>query len=204
VTERLVAAGRWLTRLGETLTGQMQERSATAALQWQAAVEATTTGKLAAVAASTVALTGGGAVVAHDAMRPARPATQRPAAVVGTTRVSAHPAPSAWPPRGALSGRLGRGALRPAAGSGDSTASHARAVRREARPVASGSPGAPRVRRRAGRPGSRQRRVRASKSAPQAADRHLRAPCPAPRRGPLGPSGSFHLSHGLPGHASSP
>ena len=60
------------------------------ALKWHAAVEAAAGGKVAAVAASTVALAGGGAVAGHDATEPARPAAKRTA----TTLAGAHGAAS--------------------------------------------------------------------------------------------------------------
>ncbi len=75
--ERLEAAGRWFTRLYEAVAGPMQERAATGALKWHAAVEAAAGAKVAAVAVSTVALAGGGAVVAHDTARPVRRPAQR-------------------------------------------------------------------------------------------------------------------------------
>jgi len=102
--ERLEAAGRWLARLGETLAGSIQERVGMGALQRQAAVEGTATGKLAAVAASTVALAGGGAVAAHDAVRPDRPA-ERPA--VGRRRARRR---DVGPKRAVAARRRARGA----------------------------------------------------------------------------------------------
>ena len=88
-TERLEAAGRWLTRLYEAVAGPVQERAAMSALKWHAAVEAAAGGKVAAVAASTVALAGGGAVVGHDATEPARPAAKRTATTLAGARGAA-------------------------------------------------------------------------------------------------------------------
>ena len=64
-----------LTRLYETLATTIHDRAALSAIKLQAAVEATSTGKLAAVAASAAAVAGGGAIAATEVPdRPTRPA----------------------------------------------------------------------------------------------------------------------------------
>ena len=64
-----------LTRLYETLATTIHDRAAMSAVKLQAAVEATSTGKLAAVAASAAAVAGGGAAAATEVPdRPTRPA----------------------------------------------------------------------------------------------------------------------------------
>ncbi len=143
--ERLEAAGRWLTRLYEAALGPIPERAASGALQWHAAVEATAGGKLAAVAASTVALAGGGALAAQDAARPARPSADRSAAVSGSQRHA---------PQRIRTGRSSGAAPPPArqpatvvpetgrAGPGGTTALRPAGARRKARSAAPGSPGA--------------------------------------------------------------
>jgi hypothetical protein len=70
-------------RLYEAIAGGVHERAASAALKIQAATEATSTGKLAAIAASAAAIAGGGAAVVngaadtdpHDAARAVQPAS---------------------------------------------------------------------------------------------------------------------------------
>jgi DNA-directed RNA polymerase specialized sigma24 family protein len=66
--------GGLLYRAWEALSGGLHERAAVSATKFQAAVEAASTGKLTAVAASTAALAGGGLVVGQQVSRsPVRP-----------------------------------------------------------------------------------------------------------------------------------
>ncbi len=141
--ERLEAAGRWLTRLYEAVTGPVQERAATGALQWHAAVEATAGGKLAAVAASTVALAGGGAVVAHDAGRSAGPERAATSAgeARGLPRTTAKRQPARAAPPAARHPALSASARKPIVPS-RAAASRSVGVRPTSRPTASGAPGA--------------------------------------------------------------
>jgi len=68
------AAGGLIARVWELLVGPLQERAALSATKLQAAVEATTTGKMAAVAASAAAIAGGGVAAERAADHPRRSA----------------------------------------------------------------------------------------------------------------------------------
>jgi RNA polymerase sigma factor (sigma-70 family) len=85
-----------LARLQEALVG-MPDRLALSAHKWQAGVEAASTGKLAAVAASATAVAGGG-IAAVDGSAPANRPAARPAAPPPAARASA-PAHVARVPR---------------------------------------------------------------------------------------------------------
>lgn len=76
---RLEAACRWLGRLPEALLHGIHERAATGALQLQSVAEAAGSQKVAALAASTVALAGGSAAVVEHRALPAHPAHHRSA-----------------------------------------------------------------------------------------------------------------------------
>jgi RNA polymerase sigma factor (sigma-70 family) len=65
--------GGLLVRVWEALGGGLHERAAVSATKVQAAIEATSSGKLAAVAASTAALAGGGIVVEQQVSHPHAP-----------------------------------------------------------------------------------------------------------------------------------
>ena len=121
--EPLDAVGRWLTRLYEGVAGPLQERAATGALKWQAAVEAAANGKAAAVAASSIALAGGGSIVTPPAGAPvfgsgAHGAPRRSAAVstIASTPDARDAVPGSPPdarPRGVRSARPAVGSAAP-------------------------------------------------------------------------------------------
>ncbi len=94
----VTGATSWLGRAGEALLAPVHERAVAGAASWQAALEAASSGKVAAVAASTVALAGGGVAAVRDASAPPR---GEPRAVVGRR---AAPAPR-------RAGRAGPGRL---------------------------------------------------------------------------------------------
>jgi RNA polymerase sigma factor (sigma-70 family) len=112
-----------LTRLYEAVATGVQERAAMSAVKVQAAVEAASTGKVAAVAASAAAMAGSGVVVAADLpdrgpsdrppeQRGAAPATtpaSGPAALAPATPASAAPAsaPGPSPPASRAAGPAG-------------------------------------------------------------------------------------------------
>jgi RNA polymerase sigma factor (sigma-70 family) len=75
------AAAGWATRLHELLAGPVQERAALQLVKVQAAADALSAGKVAAVAASATAIAGGGVVAVHE--RPASPAGGARAAGIG-------------------------------------------------------------------------------------------------------------------------
>jgi RNA polymerase sigma factor (sigma-70 family) len=84
-----------LTRLYETLATTIHDRAAMSAIKLQAAVEATSTGKLAAVAASAAAVASGGAVAATDV--PDRPTRPVRAKHERATPVPRTPDTASWP-----------------------------------------------------------------------------------------------------------
>jgi RNA polymerase sigma factor (sigma-70 family) len=92
------AAG-FFVRLYETVAGGVHERAASAALKIQAAAEAASTGKLAAIAASAAAIAGGGAVVVdgvasadrNHGARAERAAQRTPAPTASAANVAVPP-----------------------------------------------------------------------------------------------------------------
>ena len=96
---RLDGVGRALGRLHEALVGPLHDRAVTGALQWQAAVEAATGGKLAVVAVSTVALAGGGAAARHDARHAGSPRPPERAASARSRSAPEAASPAARPGR---------------------------------------------------------------------------------------------------------
>jgi len=98
-----------LGRLLDAVTGGAHERALLAAHRWQVTLEAVSAGKVAAVAASTVALAGGVAAVEHTAERPApshHAAASRPASAPAASRAGSR---TLWPAAsGAMSGAAPR------------------------------------------------------------------------------------------------
>lgn len=144
--ERLEAAGRWLARLYAEIAGPVQERAATSAWKWHAAVEAAAGGKVAAVAASTVALAGGGVVVGHDAAGPARPAAERAATILTGARGTAPKTVRRQPAHGVASAGARLATIAPEHGSVRSRvapAARSAGVRAKARSAGAGSSGGP-------------------------------------------------------------
>jgi hypothetical protein len=91
-----------LVRLYEAIAGGVHERAASAALKLQAATEAASTGKLAAIAASAAAIAGGGAAVVNGAggghrHHPIRAAQHTSAVTPAAVRTVASPVRSTAP-----------------------------------------------------------------------------------------------------------
>jgi hypothetical protein len=136
------AAGGFLARLYELVAGPLHERALLSATKAQAAIEATATGKAAAIAASAAAIAGGGVAVDRTVIHPAPTAKAASAHV----KAPARPTPAAPAPRLSarqVSLRSAGGTRRSiSAGTSNATASARRHARTTSREFGVAQPGA--------------------------------------------------------------
>lgn len=129
--DRVDAAGGLLARAWELLTGPLHERAAMSATKLQTAIEATATGKAAAIAASAAAIAGGG--VAVDRAVVSRPAAEAEARTARVAEQGRRAVPAAAPTTLSATqvARRSRGGDRPAAAVTVRARRHERIVSRE-------------------------------------------------------------------------